>query len=166
MFARVRDLRVSSKLFARFGIVSILLIIVSVLAISRLGTAQANMDYLSTSGIASVDTIDKVQIAFSVVRSDIADAALTPDAAGTTAAINQLATDQTALDAAWAAYLGTSPASSDTQQAAYTTALADYRTAVQTLIPLAQANDLSGLSPNAPPPPLPPQQKSLTRSLL
>ncbi|MEW1960689.1 MCP four helix bundle domain-containing protein, partial [Kineococcus sp. NPDC059986] len=134
----------SVKLAVGFGLVGVLLVLVAGVGIQRLGEAQDTMDYISTSGIASVDSIDKVQNAFTTVRLDVANAALTPDTAGTTAALAQLDTDNQALDAAWTTYLGTDPAASTAQQQAYTEAIAAYRSAAQGLVPLAKANDLTG----------------------
>ncbi|MEZ0493337.1 methyl-accepting chemotaxis protein [Kineococcus sp. TBRC 1896] len=144
MLARLRDLRVSGKLAVGFGVVGVLLLLVAGVALQRLSSAQDTMDYLATSGIASVDRADEVQIAFGVVRMDVANAALTPDAAGTAAVLEQLKTDSAALDAAWQAYLDTDPAATDAEQGAYTEAIAGYRDAAQALVPLALANDLSG----------------------
>ncbi|MEZ0166480.1 methyl-accepting chemotaxis protein [Kineococcus sp. LSe6-4] len=144
MLARLRDLRVSAKLALGFGLVSALLVLVAGVGLQRLGAAQDTMDYLSTAGIASVDRADKVQTAFAVVRLDVANAALTPDAAGTTAALQQLDADGKALDAAWQEYIDTDPAASSAELTAYTDALAAYRDATQALVPLAEANDLTG----------------------
>ncbi len=142
--ARMRDLRVSVKLALGFSLVGVLLVLVAGVGIQRLSAAQTKMDYLSTSGIASVDSIDKVQNAFTTLRLDIANAALTPDAAGTTAALAQTDSDNQALDAAWTTYQGTDPAASAAAQQAYTEAIASYRSAAQGLVPLAEDNDLAG----------------------
>ncbi|WP_328291862.1 methyl-accepting chemotaxis protein [Kineococcus sp. NBC_00420] len=143
MFSWVRDLRVSSKLFAGFGVVCLLLLVVTGLGIARLGQAQTNLDNLSTSGVASVDTIDKVQTAYLQVRKDLSDVAIALDAASTQKATDQLSKDQTALDAAWTAYLATDPASTTQQQGVYTQSLAQWRTASEALLPLAGQADLT-----------------------
>ncbi|MEW1959684.1 methyl-accepting chemotaxis protein [Kineococcus sp. NPDC059986] len=144
MISRLRDLRVASKLFAGFGVVCLLLLIITALALSRLGAAQDNLNTLSVSGVASVDGVDKVQTAFGLVREDLANSALSPDDTTSAAANQKLSSDQDALDAAWTAYLKTYPGSTTTQQNTYTSALADYRSAAKALQPFADANDLAG----------------------
>ncbi|PRY15128.1 methyl-accepting chemotaxis protein [Kineococcus rhizosphaerae] len=144
MFAALRDLRVAAKLAVGFSLVGVLLVLVAGVGVQRLSAAQAKMDYLSTSGIASVDSIDTVQTAFVRLQLDIANAALTPDAAGTSAALAQTDADGKALDAAWTTYLGTDPAAGTDEQRTYTDALTAYRSAAQGLVPLATDNDLAG----------------------
>ncbi|WP_380174710.1 methyl-accepting chemotaxis protein [Kineococcus sp. DHX-1] len=133
----------STKLFAGFGVVTALLVVISVLGVLRLSEAQTRMDYLSSSGIASVDGIDKVQTAYLQVRKDLSDIAVAVDPASTQKLTDQLTQDQSALDAAWQTYLGSQPTSSPADQQKYTQALAQWRTASQALLPLAQESDLT-----------------------
>ncbi|WP_255471944.1 methyl-accepting chemotaxis protein [Quadrisphaera setariae] len=144
MLRRLADLRVAHKLFAGFGVVCILLVAVAGIGVVRLGQAQENLRTLSESGLASVDAVDKTATAFVTLKFDLANAALTPDAAGTDKALATLDADQKKLDEQWKAYRGSSPASTPAQQEAFTSALARWRTAVEGVIPLAKANDLSG----------------------
>ncbi|TNM59621.1 methyl-accepting chemotaxis protein [Streptomyces sp. NP160] len=141
---RLANLKIASKLGLGFGVVCLLLVTISAISLTRLNDAQANLDYLAGSGLASVDTSDKTMTAFVTARFDLANAALAPDAAGTEAALDKLDADQKALDEQWAEYLASDPASTPAQQEAFTSALADWRTAAQQLIPLARDNDLAG----------------------
>jgi methyl-accepting chemotaxis protein len=142
MPARVRDLKVSAKLFAGFGLVTVLLVVIAVLGIVRLGQAQEKMDYLSSSGVASVDGIDKVQTAYLQVRKDLSDIAVAQDPATVTSLTDQFTQDQATLDERWTTYLASDPASSPADQQKYTQGLAQWREAAKALIPLAVANDL------------------------
>ncbi|WP_370591605.1 methyl-accepting chemotaxis protein [Quadrisphaera oryzae] len=144
MAHRLANLKIAKKLALGFGVVCLLLLTVSTIGVVRLGEAQANLKALAGSGLASVESADKTALAFSQARFDLANAALTPDAAGTAKAVATLDADQKALDAQWTAYLASAPASTAAQQQAYTSALAEWRTAAQQLIPLAEANDLNG----------------------
>ncbi|MGQ7352680.1 Tar ligand binding domain-containing protein, partial [Quadrisphaera oryzae] len=144
MIRRFNDLRIAGKLSLGFAVVCLLLLAVSGVGILRLGGSQANLHLLATSGMGSVETSGRTMTAFVQARFDLANAALTPDSAGTDAALKALDADQQALDAQWTAYLATEPATTPAQQEAYTSALAQWRSAVDQLIPLARANDLKG----------------------
>ncbi|TXR51612.1 methyl-accepting chemotaxis protein [Quadrisphaera setariae] len=143
MLRRLADLRIAVKLGLGFGVVCLLLVAVSAIGVVRLGQAQAQLDYLSTSGLESVDAADKTQSSFTQARLDLANAALTPDAAGTEKALAELDAEQAKLDERWKAYLASQPSTTQAQQDAFTTDLATWRAAVQQLVPLAKANDLA-----------------------
>ncbi len=143
MASRWRDLRVAAKLAVGFGLVGALLVLVAGVGLHRLAQAQDHMQYLATSGLASVDAVDKVDTAFVLARSDLADTALAPDAASTAAAAQRLQADDAAVDAAWARYLASGPSAPADQREAVTAALSDYRTAVTALLPLAQDDELA-----------------------
>ncbi|WP_380174414.1 Tar ligand binding domain-containing protein [Kineococcus sp. DHX-1] len=64
MLTRMRDLKVSSKLFAGFGVVCVLLVTLIVLGSTRLAAAQANLDDLYSSSMASVSAVDDVKVNF------------------------------------------------------------------------------------------------------
>ncbi|WP_344478547.1 methyl-accepting chemotaxis protein, partial [Kineococcus aurantiacus] len=139
---RLRDLNVASKLFAGFGVVCVLLAAVVALGINRLGASQANLSLMSTSGIASVQTISAVKFGFGVIRQDIANAALAQGPEDVEAALQQLATDDTAYDDAWKAYLDSSPASSAADRGEVEDLVQEYRTARQQLVTFAKAGDV------------------------
>ncbi|MGQ7351162.1 methyl-accepting chemotaxis protein [Quadrisphaera oryzae] len=144
MIHRLADLKISRKLTLGFTVICLLLVLTSGIGILRLGQAQANLRTLAGSGLASVDAAEKTKTAFTQARFDLANAALTPDAAGTDKALAALDADQQALDQQWAEYQASAPASTPAQQQAYTAALAQWRAAATQLIPLAKANDLTG----------------------
>ncbi|NAZ84780.1 methyl-accepting chemotaxis protein [Kineococcus indalonis] len=141
---RLRDLNVASKLFAGFGVVCLLLAAVVALGIDRLGGSQANLDSVSTDGIASVQSIAEVKEDFSTIRFDLLNAALAPDATATQAALTDMAAHDDVYDEAWKAYLDTDPAAGEAERAEAEALMGRYRTAREKLIPLAEANDTVG----------------------
>ncbi|WP_255471943.1 methyl-accepting chemotaxis protein [Quadrisphaera setariae] len=143
MVRRLADLRIAHKLFAGFGVVCLLLAVVSGLALTRLASAQADLDSLASSGLVSVDTADRASLALLQVRFDVANLALAKGD-GVTAAVEVLTKSDTALDVAWKAYTDSKPAATGEQQAAFTTALAQYRAALAEMVPLAKAGDAEG----------------------
>ncbi|MFD0482293.1 Tar ligand binding domain-containing protein, partial [Kineococcus sp. GCM10028916] len=140
----LRDLKVASKLFAAFGIVCLLLAAVVALGISRLGSSQANLDTVSTSALASVQTIGVAKNDFSDARIDLLNAALAPDVTTTDAALAAMKDDDAAYDASWTAYLATSPAATAADHAKAQDLMVQYRTVREELVPLALANDVAG----------------------
>ncbi len=132
MSARLRDLRVSTKLVAGFGVVVLLLVFTTGFAALKLRAAQDNLDSLSASGVASVAAAGHLETSFGTVREDLLRASL--PGADVTAALSTLDADQAALDQAWTTYQGTAPSATAAQQSAYTTGLATYRAAVQEFI--------------------------------
>ncbi|NAZ75733.1 HAMP domain-containing protein, partial [Kineococcus sp. T13] len=141
---RLRDLNVASKLFAGFGVVCLLLALVVAVGIDRLGGSQANLDSVSTDGVASVQTIAEVKEDFSTARFDLLNAAMAPDEAATQAALTAMSASDGVYDQAWQDYLATDPAASKAERAEAEDLMQQYRSAREKLIPLAEANDIAG----------------------
>jgi len=141
--SRLNDLRIAHKLALGFGVVCVLLLLVSGIGVVRLGQAQADLEVLSTEGLASVEAVAGAKGAFQATRLDVANIALASDDAGTQAAEDGLVADQQELDRLWDDYLASDPASTPAQRAAFEDALADYRTATTALVPLAEQSDLT-----------------------
>ncbi|WP_041291836.1 methyl-accepting chemotaxis protein [Kineococcus radiotolerans] len=144
MLTRLRNLNVATKLFAGFGIVCLLLAAIVAIGINRLGASQANLDLMSKSGVASVEAVGDVRAAYLQVRMDVTNAALstTPDAV--TANLDAMGVTDTVLDEAWEAYGASSPGSRAEDRAAFEDLLAQYRTAREQLVTLAEAGDVEG----------------------
>ncbi|WP_432524956.1 Tar ligand binding domain-containing protein, partial [Kineococcus sp. SYSU DK006] len=140
----LRDLNVASKLFAGFGVVCFLLAAVVGLSIDRLGSSQANLEDLSTAGVASVESIGEVRTDWMRMRMALANAGLAPDAAGTERAIDEVDVADEVMDEAWAAYLAASPSASAQQLEQFDDLLAQYRSQREPLFALARANDTAG----------------------
>ncbi|WP_432572360.1 methyl-accepting chemotaxis protein [Kineococcus sp. SYSU DK005] len=143
MLTRLRDLNVASKLFAGFGVVCVLLAVVVGIGAVQLRASQAQLAQLSSSGVASIQKIDKVHTALIQVRLDLANTALAPDAAGTEKALATLQASDAGLDAAWRAYLDAVPHAGAAQRESFEQALAAYRQARQQQITSARANDVA-----------------------
>ncbi|WP_432545652.1 methyl-accepting chemotaxis protein [Kineococcus sp. SYSU DK004] len=141
MLNRLRDLRVSTKLFAGFGVVCLLLAVVVGTGIARLQSSQANLESLSTDGVASVEAVGEVKAAFLQVRLDITSAALAPDAESTAEQLDRLAEHDQAYDTAWTSYLGASPSASAAELGEVEDLLQEYRTSREALVAAAQAGD-------------------------
>ncbi|MEZ0166106.1 methyl-accepting chemotaxis protein [Kineococcus sp. LSe6-4] len=142
--SRLRDLNVASKLFAGFGVVCLLLAAVVVLGITRLQASQETLARMSSSGMASVQTLGEAQTALLQTRLEVANAALAPDAASTEAAIQAVTAADATFDAAWARYEASRPASSAADRQAFTATVAQYRQAREELLDRARANDIPG----------------------
>ncbi|WP_328291699.1 methyl-accepting chemotaxis protein [Kineococcus sp. NBC_00420] len=143
----LRNMKVSAKLFAAFGVISLLLATAIGFGAYELHVIQERLNTVSSSGIASTRAIGKVESAYLQVRLDVANIALaTMDAATLTTAQQALSTDDTALDAAWSTYLAASPASTTVQQQAYTTLLTQYRTARANSVTIALTGDLAAFN--------------------
>ncbi|MEH3077261.1 MAG: methyl-accepting chemotaxis protein [Quadrisphaera sp.] len=144
MSGRLADLRVAHKLYAGFGLVCILLLVVAGLSASRLHDAQKNLDYLASSGLAAVDSSDRTALALLQVRYDASMLALVSDAAALEQTVKTIEADDAELQSQWTTYLGTQPASTSAQRNAFLTALQQYEAGLQQQIPLAKAGDTAG----------------------
>ncbi|NHC12567.1 methyl-accepting chemotaxis protein [Motilibacter deserti] len=144
MLNRVRNLRVAAKLAAGFGVVCLLLIVAVAVGINRLGGLQDSLRTMSTSGVASVQTVGDTRSALLKVRMDYANLGLSPDAAGRAEVKSALEEDQQALTQAWDAYLASAPAATAQARDAFEAKLAEYEAAADKLIPLADSGDIQG----------------------
>ena len=143
----LRNMKVSAKLFAAFGVVSFLLAAAIGFGAYELHVVQDRLNAVSSSGIASTRTIGKVEAAYLQVRLDVANVALaSTDAAALATAQQTLNSDDAVLDAAWTAYLAASPSSSAAQQQAYTSLLAQYRTARANSVTIALTGNLAAFN--------------------
>ncbi|WP_299038684.1 methyl-accepting chemotaxis protein [uncultured Pseudokineococcus sp.] len=139
-----RGLRVAHKLFAGFAAVGLLLVVVLALGLSRMQEAQSDLEDLSSSGVAAVETTGGVRAAFLQLRLDLFNLALASDGAAVAEARERLTESDALLDDAWAAYLATGPASTPAQRDAFTQRLQEYRDVRVEQIALAEADDLEG----------------------
>ncbi|MFD0485240.1 Tar ligand binding domain-containing protein, partial [Kineococcus sp. GCM10028916] len=140
----LRDLNVAPKLFAGFGVVCLLLAAVVALGISRLGSSQANLENVSTSGVASVQTLGEVRTSFLTLRMDIVNAAVTDDQQATEASLTKMGEDDTAYDQAWSAYQASNPATPAADRAQIEDLVKQYRAARVELATLVRSNDRAG----------------------
>ncbi|MGI4896330.1 MAG: methyl-accepting chemotaxis protein [Janthinobacterium lividum] len=140
----MRDLKVVTKILAGFGVVCVLLAAVVALGISQLGSSQDDLATISNSGVASVGAVGAMRSAFADNQVGVINAALTPDATASQAALTKVTAADSSYDAAWKTYLASSPAASEADRATTEDLLAQYRAARESLVPLITAHDITG----------------------
>ncbi|WP_245961949.1 methyl-accepting chemotaxis protein [Quadrisphaera granulorum] len=138
------DLKIAHKLYAGFGVISALLVLVSGVGVIRLGQAQANLKLLSESGLTSVMTADQTATALLQMRFQLSNIGMAPDAASTAKAVDEYTADVAAFNADWKAYLASEPASSRAQQEAFWTAMQQWFAGAQQQVPVLVAKDYAG----------------------
>jgi methyl-accepting chemotaxis protein len=144
MKSRFRDLRVATKLFASFGVVCVLLLVVVVLSLTRLSSSQDRLDKMFNQTAVSASMIGQVRTAFTQLRLDGANIALAQTKEGQEAAIATLKANDTAFDGAWANYLKAHPAATEAQRAATVAAVAKYRDVRTEQLAMAEKGDIKG----------------------
>jgi methyl-accepting chemotaxis protein len=149
MLSRLRGLKVTVKLLGGFGAVCLLLAGVVALGIVRLGDSQRNLERMSTSGLAAVDSIDQVKISYTRIVLDITGLALVSDPQLEEMNADALAADDDTLAAAWATYQASSPATSEAERAAVEQLFARYRTVRDPLVVIAHADDQAAFLANS-----------------
>ncbi|MEH3077222.1 MAG: methyl-accepting chemotaxis protein [Quadrisphaera sp.] len=144
MLGRLADMKIAYKLYLGFGVISVLLVLVSAVGVVRLGQAQADLKTLSQSGLTSVMEADTTATAFLDMRFQLSNIGMAPDEASTEKALEAYQAASKDLDERWKAYLASAPASSTTQQDAFHQAVEEWRAGAQLQIPLLQAKDFAG----------------------
>ena len=136
-------LKTAQKLLVGFLAVSMLMVGVGVVGISKLGAAQTRLKSMYTDSLQAIDWLGKVDGDFVSVRLTVVNLALTTDTSQYEPLKAQIATLNTDLDSYWAQYTATDMTGREKFRDDFITALADYRAAVtEQLIPLAEANRL------------------------
>ncbi|WP_337062635.1 methyl-accepting chemotaxis protein [Kineococcus sp. G2] len=144
MLTRLRDLKVASKLFAGFGVVCLLLAVVVGVGITRLQSSQANLEKLSSLGVASVESVGKVRALFLQGRMDITNAALVTTPADVSDSLDAMYATDGKIDEAWEALEQTASPESAEERAAFEEKLSEYRSSREQLVAFAQAGDVDG----------------------
>ena len=140
----LRNLKVSQKLFASFGVLSLLVIAVGLTGLAQLSGSNERLETMyerNVQGIARLGEVRaEVQEATSlsaklILRSPLAEVS------NVQMAIKRL---DSAIDSTWAAYAESPAAGTDTDRRSFLAALAEYRKIRdQQLVPAAQQNSLS-----------------------
>jgi methyl-accepting chemotaxis protein len=138
----LRNMKVATKLLAGFGLMSVLLIVLVAIALTRLGTAQQNLTLMYRSSVGSVGQIGQAQAYFNAAKFDLANLALQPSAAAQHVVLDQIAADKAALTDAWTAYLGTQPAATQQDRDALWANVTAWRASRDALLPLAEKGDI------------------------
>ncbi|WP_380159597.1 methyl-accepting chemotaxis protein [Kineococcus sp. R86509] len=109
MIRTLRNLKVAAKLFAGFGVVCVLLVVLIVVGTTRLATAQGHLSDLYSSSMASVSAVDDVKASFLQMNQDLSNVALAEDDASTQAAEQAMTGDDQTSEKAWKAYEASGP---------------------------------------------------------
>ncbi|MCI2239401.1 methyl-accepting chemotaxis protein, partial [Kineococcus sp. TRM81007] len=80
MISSLHDLRVATKLFTGFGVIALLVAALAAVGITRQRAAQADLERLSSSGLATVQAIGDFRTACSGLRLGVVDLAVAPEA--------------------------------------------------------------------------------------
>jgi methyl-accepting chemotaxis protein len=139
----LRNLRVSQKLFASFGVLSLLVVAVGGSGLWELRNSNNRLEAMYQENVQAIARIGEVRAdvqqatslsAKLILRSPLADVS------NVQMAISRLDDD---IDSTWAAYAARPAPGTQTDRATFSTALADYRKVRdQQLVPAAQKNSL------------------------
>jgi methyl-accepting chemotaxis protein len=140
----LRNLRVSQKLFASFGVLSLLVIAVGLTGLVELRGSNNRLETMYEQNVQAIARLGEVRAdvqqatslsAKLILRSPLADVS------NVQMAIKRLDSD---IDGTWAAYTAHPATGTTTDRAAFVAGLAEYRKIRdQQLVPAAQANSLS-----------------------
>ncbi|WP_432521721.1 methyl-accepting chemotaxis protein [Kineococcus sp. SYSU DK006] len=140
------DMRVVPRILCGFAVVGALLLVVAGAGVVQLEAVHARLQDMSVSTVASADSLGHVGRALERVEGDLPDLALAVGEEARARVQQRTSTDDAALDAAWTAYLDSSPASSPAQREEFTADLAAWRADRDTVAELALAGDVEGFT--------------------
>ncbi|GAA3913236.1 methyl-accepting chemotaxis protein [Actinoplanes auranticolor] len=139
----LRNLRVSQKLFASFGVLSLLVIAVGLTGLAQLYASNNRLETMYQENVQAIARLGEVRAdvqqatslsAKLILRSPLADVS------NVRMAIERLDSD---IDTTWAAYTANPAESTEADRAAFAAGLAEYRKIRdQQLVPAATANSL------------------------
>ena len=140
----LRNLQVSQKLFASFGVLSLLVIAVGLTGLAQLRSSNDRLDAMYEQNVQAIARLGEVRAdvqqatslsAKLILRSPLADVS------NVQMAIERLDSD---IDSTWSAYIAGPAAGTDADRGSFAAGLAEYRTVRdKQLVPAATANSLS-----------------------
>jgi methyl-accepting chemotaxis protein len=104
------DLSVNAKITAAVGVASLVALVVGVTGLISLGKASASAQLIYHRNVASIETTGQIKESVTQARVDLANQALSPDAASLAKFTTAFTADLQAFDAAMTAYQAGSPA--------------------------------------------------------
>ena len=138
------DLRVSQKLFASFGVLSVLVVAVGLTGLAQLSSSNNRLETMYEQNVQAIAELGEVRAdvqqatslsAKLILRSPLADVS------NVQMAIERLDSD---IDSTWSAYTAGPAAGTEADRGRFTTGLAEYRKVRdEQLVPAATANSLS-----------------------
>ncbi|MBC3762678.1 methyl-accepting chemotaxis protein [Quadrisphaera oryzae] len=143
--ARLRDLKVATKLFAAFGVVCVLLLVVLSIGALRLSQAQERLDAMYSGNLVSLEALAATRLDIQLLRQDTSRAqAGMNDPQTMKLALDGNAEHEAALLADWQRYDGGRTGASAAQRATAWDAVGRWREARKALFTYTQAKDNAG----------------------
>ena len=122
-----RNLKTATKLLSGFLVVSLLMVGVGVLGISKLASAQANLKNMYDNSLAAIAQLGSVTTDFTNTRIQALNVALDADPAARSAAVAKIKDLDAAIDTSWADYTSTDMTGREKFRDAFIADLAAYR---------------------------------------
>jgi methyl-accepting chemotaxis protein len=136
------NLPIARKLLAGFLVVTLLMVIVGMLGLTRLQANQKRLEFVANEVVSSATTLGSANANFESLRFRLTDLALRADPAEQQTVLDRITVLDAALDEAWAAYGATDQAGREKQVKAVTDTLAEFRRIRDTeMVSLAKAHD-------------------------
>ena len=151
MTARLADLRISTRLFAAFSVVCVLMLALGTLSVVELRQGQQRLHAVASGNVGALTAVDRVyadQMALSrdLASLHVAVAQAAAEPGGVDLALDDVAASSDALAADWKAYQAAGPAAHP-QAVATTGHILDAWTVVRPdITAAAQAGDLQGVT--------------------
>jgi methyl-accepting chemotaxis protein len=142
---RLGALSVNVKIISALTVALLVAVVVGVMGLRALSDTNQGTQKLYTSNVASVTAIGQLRTALFMTRNDVAQQAISQDAAHMAEYRSAVTEDEAAYAAALAAYRASSPASPESLIQGIADSYAAYKNIVDTkLIPAGERNDFKG----------------------
>jgi methyl-accepting chemotaxis protein len=141
------DLSVNVKILATVGLAALVALIVGVTGLLALSQASSSAQLIYSSNVASIKAVGQIKAAVAQARVDVANEALSPDAASVAKFTQAFGTDQQTFDTAMTAYRGSEPSGDPALIDDLKTSFAAYTKIVQEqMLPAGAKNDFTAWS--------------------
>jgi methyl-accepting chemotaxis protein len=142
--AAFRNMKTAGKLLVGFLGVSMLMVAVGVIGISKLATAQASLQGMYRDSLQAIAWLGQVRVDFESSRLETVNVALETDTTKYAAIKASMAALDASVDSNWALYTATDMTGREKFRDDYNLAIADYRKARNDkLLPLAESNQFA-----------------------
>ncbi len=140
----VADLRVAAKLVLGFAAMCLLAVVIGVIGVVQLRSANDRMDGLYERNTSAIEAIGNVETAMTGLRFNLVDMLALPDNASMDASQRNIDALDAAIDEQWAVYRSAGTTGTEQHVQDFESGLAQYRQVRDTrLIPLARANSIT-----------------------
>ena len=139
-----RNMKTAGKLLVGFLGLSMLMVAVGVIGISKLATAQADLKSMYVNNLQAIAWLGQVRVDFESARLETVNLALEPDTTKYATIKASMAALDASIDSNWALYTATDMTGREKFRDDYNSAIADYRKVRNDkLLPLAESNQLA-----------------------